>query len=90
MTMRKTRSNIVHLSGSDAPRDHYYMGVCSCQKVVEFGRAPMKAHKEMKTHARRAPGHAALVIDMTALRQVARYQFERLDLRVHGEDQPPF
>jgi hypothetical protein len=50
----------------------------------------MKAHKEMKTHARRAPGHAALVIDMTALRQVARYQFERLDLRVHGEDQPPF
>jgi hypothetical protein len=88
--MRKTRSNVVHISGSDAPRDHFYIGVCNCGKVEEFGRAPLKSHKEMKTHARRAPGHVALVIDMTLLRQVARYQFERLDFVSDADQPPPF
>lgn len=59
-------------------RDHCYLLRCtSCGQATVMNRQPLKCHKEGRTHARRAKGHRVIVFNMTVLKIVATYYFEK-------------
>lgn len=72
-------------------RDHYYIGRCmTCDWVREYPRAPLKAKKETRSHAKRARKHETCVIDVTALEVVAKYRLDERTLFDDLDDEPPF
>lgn len=96
------KSKVLHLTTDDAPRDHYYLSVCkgkwspeqgsadaSCDWYVECGKAPFKAQREAKAHARRWPDHETNVIDLSSLKCVTTYRFSAMDGMTGSRDQDP-
>jgi hypothetical protein len=88
----KQKKSLVHTRRADAPRDHFYVGRCDdCAWNIGPERAPLKTQRLTKTHAKRATGHVATVVDVTDLETVSTYQFNALpDLGSEDGNIPPF
>lgn len=72
-------------------RDHFYIGRCmTCDWVEDYPRAPLKAKKEARHHAKVRRMHQTCVIDVTELRVVAKYEMRQRALFGDADDEPPF
>lgn len=72
-------------------RDHFYIGRCmTCDWWEEYSRAPFKAKKETRSHAKRRRMHQTCVIDVTELSVIAKYEFAQRSLFSDMDDEPPF
>jgi hypothetical protein len=92
---------LTHLRASDTPRDHYFLSVCkglfspergsadaSCPWYEACGRAPLRAQRTAKTHAKRHPDHEVNVINLSLMECVTTYRFSAMD--DVENDEPPF
>jgi hypothetical protein len=88
----KQKKSLVHTRHADTPRNHYYVGRCDdCAWTIGPERAPLKTQKEAKTHAKRATGHVATVVDVTDLETISTYRFDALpDIGEDAGNIPPF
>lgn len=75
---------------NDDPRQHVFLTRCeTCSSWFEVHeRAPLKADKSARSHARRRKGHRAYVVDLTRLEVVNRYRYE--PTQPTFDDVPPF
>lgn len=72
-------------------RGHFYIGRCmTCDWWEEYSRAPFKAKKETRHHAKVHRMHETCVIDVTALEIIAKYELKQRALWGDDQAEPPF
>lgn len=72
-------------------RTHFYIGRCmTCDWVQDYPRAPLRARKEARSHAKRRRLHETCVIDVTELSVLAKYQYTQRSLFSDMDDEAPF
>lgn len=75
-------------------RGCFFLAVCSCSpRMVRYcDKHPFAATRFAANHARRNPGHAAFVFDMTCLNTVSKHHHVPLPIKWNeeGEEIPPF